>query len=618
MDPLSRNPLSSFSRRIPRLRQPSRLTTRVLHPSARIKADILARRPARQPPPCAPPHGTPRTPRCTPPCTPVTALCRLARAIHHSARCPAVPLARRASRPSCAAPRIPRMPHRTALRAIRRPTHHPAPPVTAPRAKADDPAPPLPAQRGTSAHREQMFHVKHSGRKSFPRDIRNREAPPVPRIRTNETLPNGARGAATVAAAPLARRSLMQFASARRRETAPPLIRLHDMRNADRSAPRPQPPARERRGSQADDEPRAEPSQSEPYQTEPSRTASGRIRPGRPNRSEPERFDRAEANRIRPNRTRASRTESDRSGPYRGKLDRLNRIGQTKANQAESSRDRSNRAGSNLSEPDRAGPDRTGHIRSGYACQTRWRSKRPAKRTAPPCVRGRWNTTGLRQSFSIKWSSTSSSARPCRPKRRESSSEVYALPPSSDARTPTTMQTAFLAFVHSLPAAAHGIAQASTANGRDWRRRRSCKPRNARRAPAAHPTGLGQARTGASSERRAQRACKHRKAEGKGKFPPLAMRRTARREESFRRRVGKRSRSDEPQTRRRSCCGSCCKFCCESTADPFADPTASPAANPFANPGASPAAGPSRTLPRFPPRTGRALAPTGSRTKCFT
>lgn len=63
MDPLSRNPLSSFSRRIPRLRQPSRLTTRVLHPSARIKADILARRPARQPPPCAPPHGTPRTPR---------------------------------------------------------------------------------------------------------------------------------------------------------------------------------------------------------------------------------------------------------------------------------------------------------------------------------------------------------------------------------------------------------------------------------------------------------------------------------------------------------------------------------------------------------------------------
>ena len=293
-----------------------------------------------------------------PPCTPVTALCRLARAIHHSARCPAVPLARRASRPSCAAPRIPRMPHRTALRAIRRPTHHPAPPVTAPRAKADDPAPPLPAQRGTSAHREQMFHVKHSGRKSFPRDIRNREAPPVPRIRTNETLPNGARGAATVAAAPLARRSLMQFASARRRETAPPLIRLHDMRNADRSAPRPQPPARERRGSQADDEPRAEPSQSEPYQTESSRTASGRIRPGRPNRSEPERFDRAEANRIRPNRTRASRTESDRSGPYRGKLDRSNRIGQTKANQAESSRARSNRAGSNLSEPNRAETDR--------------------------------------------------------------------------------------------------------------------------------------------------------------------------------------------------------------------------------------------------------------------
>ena len=129
---------------------------------------------------CAPPHGTPRTPRCTPPCTPVTALCRLARAIHHSARCPAVPLARRASRPSCAAPRIPRMPHRTALRAIRRPTQHPAPPVTAPRAKADDPAPPLPAQRGTSAHREQMFHVKHSGRKSFPRDIRNREAPLSP------------------------------------------------------------------------------------------------------------------------------------------------------------------------------------------------------------------------------------------------------------------------------------------------------------------------------------------------------------------------------------------------------------------------------------------------------
>ena len=254
------------------------------------------------------------------------------------------------------------MPHRTALRAIRRPTHHPAPPVTAPRAEADDPAPPLPAQRGTSAHREQMFHVKHSGRKSFPRDIRNREAPPVPRIRTNETLPNGARGAATVAAAPLAKRSLMQFASARRRETASPRTRLRDIRSADRSAPRPQPPARERRGSQADDEPRAEPSQSEPYQTEPSRTASGRIRPGRPNRSEPERFDRAEANRIRPNRTRASRTESDRSEPYRDKLDRSNRIGQTKANQAESSRDRSNRAGSNLSEPYRPEPR---HIRCG-------------------------------------------------------------------------------------------------------------------------------------------------------------------------------------------------------------------------------------------------------------
>ena len=451
------------------------------------------------------------------------------------------------------------MPHRTALRAIRRPTHHPAPPVTAPRDKAADPAPPLPIQRGASAHREQMFHVKHSGRKSFPRDIRNREAPPVPRIRTNETLPNGARGAATVAAAPLARRSLMQFASARKRETAPPLIRLRDMRNAGRGVPHPQPPARERRGGQANDEPRAEPSQSEPYQTEPSRTASGRIRPGRPNRSEPERFDRAEANRIRPNRTRASRTGSDRSEPYRGKLDRSNRIGQTKANQAESSRDGSNRAGSNLSEPNRAETDRIGsnrsepyrtepgRIRSDYACQIRWRSKRLAKRTAPPCVRGRWNTTGFRQSFSIKWSSTSSSARPCRPKRRESSSEVYALPPSSDARTPTTMQTAFLAFVHSLPAAAHGIAQASTANGRDWRRRRSCKPRNARHISAAHPTGLGQARTGASSERRAQRACKHRKAEGKGEFPPLAMRRTARREESFRRRVGKRSRSDGPQ-----------------------------------------------------------------------
>ena len=176
MDPLSRNPLSSFSRRIPRLRQPSRLTTRVLHPSARIKADILARRPARQPPPCAPPHGTPRTPRCTPPCTPVTALCRLARAIHHSARCPAVPLARRASRPSCAAPRIPRMPHRTALRAIRRPTHHPAPPVTARQGRR-----PRPASPGTTRHirtsrtnvsretfRPQILSARHPQSRSAP------------------------------------------------------------------------------------------------------------------------------------------------------------------------------------------------------------------------------------------------------------------------------------------------------------------------------------------------------------------------------------------------------------------------------------------------------------------
>ena len=127
-----------------------------------------------------------------------------------------------------------------------------------------------------------------------------------------------------------------------------------------------------------------------------------------------------------------------------------------------------------------------------------------------------------------------------------------------------------------------------------------------------------QSATGRREHRAERMDSRQKEAEGKGEFPPLAMRRTARREESFRRRVGKRSRSDEPQTRRRSCCGSCCKFCCGSTADPFADPTASPAANPFANPGASPAAGPSRTLPRFPPRTGRALAPTGSRTKCFT
>ena len=212
------------------------------------------------------------------------------------------------------------MPHRTALRAIRRPTHHPAPPVTAPRAKADDPAPPLPAQRGTSAHREQMFHVKHSGRKSFPHDIRNREAPPVPRIRTNETLPNGARGAATVATAPLARRSLMQFASARRRETASPRTRLRDIRSADRSAPHPQPPARERRGSQADDEPRAEANRT--GSTESKRTASDRTEPEQagPNQTDPGRIGASWTDQTvlaKPKRTKPNRAEPDRIGPDR-------------------------------------------------------------------------------------------------------------------------------------------------------------------------------------------------------------------------------------------------------------------------------------------------------------
>ena len=392
--------------------------------------------------------------------------------------------------PRAPAPRIPRMPHRTALRAIRRPTHHPAPPVTAPRAKADDPAPPLPAQRRhirtsrTNVSREtfrpQILSARHPQSRSAP----------VPRIRHERNPPEWCEGRCDQLPqrpsrdVPLCNSPAPEGAKRRRLEPV-----LRDIRSADRSAPHPQPPARERRGSQADDEPRAEPSQSEPYQTESSRTASGRIRPGRPNRSEPERFDRAEANRIRPNRTRASRTESDRSGPYRG---RAGPIKPYWPNQSEPSRIEPRQIESGRIEPERAG--------SGWAGSNR---THPQRLRLPDQVA--LKTTGQTHGTSVR-ARTMEHDRPqaillhqmvehvferpsCRPKRRESSSEVYALPPSSDARTPTTMQTAFLAFVHSLPAAAHGIAQASTANGRDWRRRRSCKPRKCASCPCRAPNG---------------------------------------------------------------------------------------------------------------------------------
>ena len=213
--PLAQPP-SSFSRRIPRLRQPSRPATRALHPSARIKADILARHPARQPPPYAPPRGT-LARRAAPPCTPVTRTMPPLRAPFTIPR--AVP-----QFPSRAALRVPRaLPRHPSHAAPHRPARH-SPPYASPRAASHRSSRqgrrPRPASPDTTRRiRTSRTNVSRETfrRKSFPRDIRNREAPPVPRIRTNETLPNGARGAATVAAAPLARRSLMQFASARKR-----------------------------------------------------------------------------------------------------------------------------------------------------------------------------------------------------------------------------------------------------------------------------------------------------------------------------------------------------------------------------------------------------------------
>ena len=122
-----------------------------------------------------------------------------------------------------------------------------------------------------------------------------------------------------------------------------------------------------------------------------------------------------------------------------------------------------------------------------------------------------------------------------------------------------------------------------------------------------------QSATGRREHRAERMDSRQKEAEGKGEFPPLAMRRTARREESFRRRLGKRSRSDGPQITAQVLlrillqvlpqvhCGFLCRSHCKSRRKSFRKPRRKSCCGSFANSAAD-------LAPPGSARTGRALA----------